>query len=206
MKSSPGRQSGNNPPRSSDGNGRSLMTMDLTDLTDLTDLYFAYGADLDLPTLKTRAGEVTVVSPARLAGYRVAFFGHDRVWDSGMETLVVDVQAETWGVLYQLRPAEWERLDASMGATPDGTGAHFHYPVEVATSAGALLQARTYRKAMQGQPRPPSREYLAFLVAAACAHGLPADYQGHLASLPSIPAAYPVPKADSARRRHLHLM
>jgi hypothetical protein len=173
---------------------------------DLADLYFAYGADMDLPTLKTRAGEVTVVAGARLAGYRVAFFGHDRVWDSGMETLVVEAQAETWGVLYRLRPAEWERLDACVGATLDGAGAYFHYPVEVVTAPGALLQARTYRKAVQGEPRLPSREYVAFLAAAARARDLPADYQARLQALPSSPAAYPVPKADPARRRHLHLL
>jgi cation transport regulator ChaC len=173
---------------------------------DLEDLYFAYGADMDLPALKTRAGDVTVVSPARLTGYRMAFFGHNPIWDSGMETLVVDAQAETWGVLFRLRPAEWERLDACAGATLEGTGAYFHYPVEVHTPAGASLQARTYRKAVQGEPRLPSREYVAFLVAAACSRDLPPDYQARLRTLPSTPAAYPVPKTDPARRRHLHLL
>jgi hypothetical protein len=73
----------------------------------LTDLYFAYGGDMDFATLRARAGGAQVVSPARLEGYRLAFFGHNPVWDSGMETLVADTKAETWGVLYRLLAAEW---------------------------------------------------------------------------------------------------
>ena len=42
------------------------MTIAMT----LTDLYFAYGADMDLATLKARSGDADVVSTARLVGYR----------------------------------------------------------------------------------------------------------------------------------------
>ena len=173
---------------------------------DLTDLYFAYGSDMDSATLRTRAGDVAVYSPARLVGYRVAFFGHDPIWDSGMETLLSDPEAETWGVLYRLRPAEWDRIDACMGATLDGAGAYFHYPVEVGTPAGEVRQARTFRKASQGEPRPPSSEYLTFLAASARSHDLPAAYQERLRAYPSIPARYPVPKKDPSWRRRLQVL
>jgi hypothetical protein len=173
---------------------------------DLTDDYFAYGADLDLARLRARAGDTQVVSPARLAGYRVAFFGHDPVWDSGMETLVADDQAETWGVLYRLRPLEWERLDLCMGANLDGAGAYFHYPVEVTTPSGETRLVRTYRKSARGEPCPPSREFLAHLLASARARGLPESYLATLSALPSTPARYPVPKQDPAQRRHLHVL
>jgi hypothetical protein len=173
---------------------------------DLTDLYFAYGGDMDLGTLRSRAGDAAVFSPARLVGYRLAFFGHDPIWDGGVETLVKDAQAEAWGVLYRLRPAEWERLDTCMGASLDGAGAYFHYPVEVVTPAGAAQQVRTYRKAVQGEPRQPSTEYMSHLVAAARASTLPSEYQAYLRALPSTPARFPVPKRDPSRRRHLHLL
>src|SRR5512147_3071453 len=164
---------------------------------DLSDLYFACGEDLDLASLRARTGGGEVVSIARLGGYRLAFFGHNPVWDSGVEALVADDGAETWGVLYRLRAIEWERLDTLVGAGLDGTGAHFHYPVEVETPAGEHCLACTYRKATRGQAQPPSREYLALLVEQASARGLPAGYVEALAAIPSTPARYAVPQRDS---------
>jgi hypothetical protein len=172
----------------------------------LTDLYFAYGAHMDVPTLRERAGDVEVVSTARLVGFRVLFSGHDPIWDSGTETVVADASAETWGILYALRAAEWERLDTCMGATLEGAGAHFHYPVDVETPAGQCLQARTFRKSVQGELTLPSREYVDFLVAAATVGGLPDGYGKRLAAHPAMPARYPVPRPDPAKRRHLHLL
>jgi hypothetical protein len=173
---------------------------------DLTDLYFAFGADLDFARLRARAGDAEVVSPARLPGFRLAFFGRDPVWDSGVEALVADAEAETWGVLYRLRPLEWERLDTCMGTDLEGSGAHFHYPVQVETMAGEALLVRTYRKSVRGEPCPPSREFLAYLVEAARARALPEPYLASLSSLPATPARYPVPKRSASERRHLPLI
>jgi hypothetical protein len=172
----------------------------------LSDLYFAYGADMDLATIKARAGGAAVVSPARLVGYRVAFFGHNPIWDGGVETLVPDVEAETWGVLYGLRAAEWDRLDVSVGATVDGTGAYFHYPVEVVTSRDERHQVRTYRKSSQRETCRPSTEYLDFLIRSAAAQGVPASYQDLLRALPSAAAKYPVPRMAPGGRLHLPLL
>jgi hypothetical protein len=172
----------------------------------LADLYFAYGVHMDVPTLRERAGDVEVVSPARLVGFRMVFSGHDPIWDSGTETLVADATAETWGILCALRPAEWERLDTCMGAGLDGVGAHFHYPVDVETAAGQRLQARTFRKSVEGERCLPSREYVDFLVAAATVGGLPDGYGQKLAALSAMPARYPVPRKDPAKRRHLPLL
>lgn len=172
----------------------------------LSDLYFAYGADMDLATIKVRTGGAKVVSPARLVGYRVAFFGHNPVWDSGMETLVPDVEAETWGVLYGLRAAEWDRLDACVGATIEGSGAYFHYPVEVVTSGDEPYQVRTYRKSTQGETCRPSREYLDFLIRSAALQGVPASYQDLLRTLPSAVAKYRVPRMAPERRLHLPVL
>lgn len=172
----------------------------------LTDLYFAYGAHMDLPTLRERVGDVEVFSPARLMGFRVVFSGHDPIWDSGTETLVTDATAETWGILCALHAAEWERLDLSMGATLEEAGAYFHYPVDVETPVGQRLQARTFRKSVQGEVRLPSREYLAFLVAAATVGNLPDGYVRRLGDTPAMPARYAVPRRDPAKRRHLPLL
>lgn len=172
----------------------------------LTDLYFAYGAHMDPAVLREQAGDVEVFSPARLVGFRLAFSGHDPVWDGGTETLIADAAAETWGILYALRAAEWERLDLCMGATLEGMGAHFHYPVDVETPLGQRLQARTFRKSVQGELRPPSREYVAFLIAAAAGGGVPEEYRRQLGAVAAEPARYPVPRRDPAKRRHLPLL
>jgi gamma-glutamylcyclotransferase (GGCT)/AIG2-like uncharacterized protein YtfP len=172
----------------------------------LTDLYFAYGADMDLATVKARAGEAQFVSPARLVGYRVAFFGHNPVWDSGQETIVAEVEAETWGVLYRLRAAEWDRLDACMGATIEGSGAYFHYPVEVVTSRDECFQVRTYRKSSQGKACPPSTEHLDFLIRSAASQGVPTSYQELLRAMPSTSAKYRVPRMAPGGRIHLPLL
>jgi len=172
----------------------------------LTDLYFAYGADMDLATVKARAGGAQVVAPGRLVGYRVAFFGHNPVWDSGLETIVAEVETETWGVLYRLRAAEWDRLDACVGATIEGSGAYFHYPVEVVTSDDEHCQVRTYRKSSQGKTGQPSTEYLDFLIRSAASQGVPVTYQDILRALPSTAAKYRVPRMAPEGRLHLPLL
>lgn len=182
---------------------RGLRCGDIMNGMDLTDLYFAYGAEMDRETLRARCGGGEVVSVASLSGFRLAFFGHDPVWDSGMETLVADASVSVWGVLYRLNSAAWDRLDALKGATLEGAGTYFHYPVEVGTSVGASCLVRTYKKNTHGTPQLPSKEYVALLLKGAAAHGLPLVYQEFLQSLPSMPAAYAVPRVDPKRRSPL---
>jgi hypothetical protein len=172
----------------------------------LDNLYFSCGAEMDATFLRTRAGGGEVVSVARVVGYRLAFFGHNPVWDGGVETLVAHEGSETWGVLYGLGAIEWERMDTAFGASLDGGGGHFHYPVEAELPGGERCQARTYRKAARGPAQPPSREYLAFLVECAVARGLPSSYVDGLRAHPATPARYPVPKPGVSARRHLHVL
>jgi hypothetical protein len=172
----------------------------------LADHYFAYGADMDVATLRAQAGGGEVVESAQLHGYRLAFFGHDPVWDSGKETLVIDAEATTWGILYRLRGAEWNRLDVCVGANLEGSGSYFHYPVDVLTPAGERRLVRTYRKAVHGESSLPSFEYLSFLVRAAAFHHLPFEYQKLLRALPSAHARYRVPRETEDRRHHLPVL
>jgi gamma-glutamylcyclotransferase (GGCT)/AIG2-like uncharacterized protein YtfP len=169
---------------------------------ELTDLFFAYGADMNRATLRARCGGGEMVSAAFLSGSRMAFFGHDPIWDSGMETLVAG-DAGVWGVLYRLSASAWEKLDAFKGATLDGAGNYFHYPVEVETSGGGSCLVRTYKKSAQGTPHGPSSEYLALLLKGAAENGLPLAYQDFLRQIPSEPATYAVPRTDGKRRGSL---
>jgi len=170
---------------------------------DLTDLFFAYGAEMDRETVRARCGGAEVVSAACLSGYQIAFFGHDPIWDSAMETLVADDSAAVWGVLYRLNDVAWDRLDACKGATIEGVGTYFHYPVEVITSGGGSCLVRTYKKNTHGAPSCPSNEYLALLRKGAAAHGLPLAYQDFLRSIPCETARYAVPRTDGKKRGSL---
>jgi len=173
---------------------------------DLTNLYFAYGADMDLDNLKRRAGNAQAVSVASLPGFRLAFFGHDPLWDGALETLLRDEHAVTWGVLYRLDPTAWERLDTLVGATLEGSGLYFHYPVEVATPDGQVHAVRTYKKDVQGDPRTPSAEYLAVILKGATVHGVPGDYLDILRAIQSHPAKKTVPTTDPKQRRSLPMI
>jgi hypothetical protein len=93
-----------------------------------------------------------------------------------------------------------------MGATLDGAGVYFHYPVEVTTENGENHLVRTYRKSVRGEPRPPSSEFMAYVIGAARARGLPSTYQSLLGSIPSVAAHYPVPRQDPNHRRRLHVI
>ena len=170
---------------------------------ELTDLLFAYGAEMNRATLRARSGGGEMVSAAFLSGCKIAFFGHDPVWDGGMETLLADDHAGVWGVLYRLTAVAWERLDACKGATLDGGGSYFHYPVEVMTSGGGSCLVRTYKKNTHGTSSCPSSEYVALLLKGAAENGLPLGYQDFLRAIPSKPAKYVVPRTDGKKRGSL---
>jgi gamma-glutamylcyclotransferase (GGCT)/AIG2-like uncharacterized protein YtfP len=170
---------------------------------ELTDLLFAYGAEMNRETLRARCGGGEMISAAFLSGCRIAFFGHDPIWDSGMETLLADDNAGVWGVLYRLTVSAWEKLDTYKGATLDGAGNYFHYPVEVVTSGGGSCLVRTYKKNTRGTPHCPSSEYVALLLKGAAENGLPLGYQDFLRAIPSEPAKYVVPRTDGKKRGSL---
>ena len=160
-------------------------------------LLLAYGAALNPEHIMVRLCRPKIRSIARLPGYRLGFHGHSAVWDSGLETLVDDPGAEVWGVLYELSATELDRFDAWQGVKLDGGGSYFHTPVDVITPDGQALDALAHRKAEQGPPQPPSRQYLDFILAGARAHGLPNDHVERLQAIASVPARYPVPKINT---------
>lgn len=168
--------------------------------TGLEGLYFAYGADMHAPRMSGRCRRPALVGSARLPGFRIGFFGWSREWDGAGAGLVPDPAAATWGVLYRLDAADWDRLDSWQDARLDGTGAYFHCPVRVTDAGGGERVCLAYQKSAHGPPLPPSREYLATLVEAARAHGLPDGYVAGLASTEAVPASYPVPRRPRCDR------
>nr|WP_320133485.1 gamma-glutamylcyclotransferase family protein [uncultured Holophaga sp.] len=167
---------------------------------ELSDLYFAYGPDMDPKVLKARGGRPEAVGLARLQDYRLDFFGHTSIWDSGMETVVPAQGDEVWGVLYRMGALDWDRLDTWMDARLDGAGMYFHYPVAVTDLQGMEHQVRIYKKDIQGERQLPSVEYLQLVVGGAGQQGLPAGYVERLAAMPTKSAGCQVPVAGNPTR------
>jgi hypothetical protein len=167
---------------------------------ELSGLYFAYGSNMNELQIRTRCTNPVVVGIARLADHRIAFFGHSRTWDGGMETVIAAPGEDIWGVLYQLSFLDWDRLDAWQDARLDGTGAYFHYPVHVTDTAGSDLVVLLYKKDLQGEAKMPSREYLNHIVQGALKHGLPSAYVDKLGRIEAVTATYKVPRASAFNR------
>ena len=162
--------------------------------------YFAYGSNMNPGQIAERCSAARVVCVASLMGYRLAFYGRNRVWDGGQETVVQALGQQVRGVLYELSFGDAASLDVWSSVRLDGGGAYFHYPVLVRDAAGREHTAVLYKKDVLGPPVPPSSQYLAHIVAGAAANGLPDAYVQQLKNLQSVPARYPVPKRDTLLR------
>ena len=162
--------------------------------------YFAYGSNMNKGQIAERCSVARAVCAACLPGHRLAFYGRNRVWDGGQETVVQELGQQVWGVLYELTFGDAASLDVWSSVRLDGGGAYFHYPVQVHDAAGREHTAVLYKKDVLGPPVPPSSQYLAHIVAGAEANGLPDAYVEYLKNLQSVPARYPVPKRDTLLR------
>lgn len=166
--------------------------------------YFAYGSNMNQRQMAERCAAARVVCAACLPDHRLAFFGRNRVWDGGQETVVQDQGQQVWGVLYELSFNDAASLDLWCNVRLDGGGAYFHYPVMVVDAAGREHTAVLYKKDVLGLLAPPSSEYLAHILAGAIAAALPAAYLDWLKNLQNLPARYAVPKRDALLKGILH--
>lgn len=164
----------------------------MTRKTDST-LYFVYGWQLDARLLDRYCPGARVLTPARLPGYELGFFGYSQKWDGAEEAIFERKDSSVWGLVLALHRADAQRLDDAQGVQGDGSGAYFHYPAEVEGSDGQRHEVLFYMKSSRGEPRPPSAEYRDRIAAGALAHGLPADYVERLRAIAAPPASYPVP-------------
>ncbi len=156
---------------------------------------FAYGSNMNPAQLSARCSTLPrVVAVARLDGHRLSFHGHTRIWDGGLETVAPAPGEEVWGVVLELTFTDLGRLDAWQDARLDGAGSYFHYPATVTDAEGCTHHVLLYKKDVQGEAVPPSREYLDFITHGAEERGLPAAYIERLRSMDSRPASYPAPR------------
>ncbi len=156
--------------------------------------YFSYGPNMSSARMKERSSSARMVTVARLADYRIAFFGHSRRWDGAQATVIREPGPGVWGVVYELACTDLERLDAWQDVRMDGTGTYFHYPVRVKGEDGLVYTALMYEKDTLGKPEKPSTPYLDFIVQGAREKHLPAEYIRELQAIKSRQPGVPVPR------------
>lgn len=157
-------------------------------------LHFVYGWQLDDALRAKTCPSARPEGLAVLDDHDLGFFGHSPTWDGAEEAVVPCPGARVWGLLLTLSPTDADRLDQQLNVREDGSGTHFHLPVELHDARGRLLQALLYMRSRLDDPRPPSAEYRDRLAAAFAVHGLPPPYVARLRAIEAPPAAYPVPR------------
>ena len=126
--------------------------------------YFAYGSNLEPRRLRERIGEFRVYGAACLYGHRLAFNKRGRD-GSGKANLMPDSLGLVWGVVYELTPAAWPRLDRFEGG-------YTRLRVQVEQSPGEGREAWTYASTRLSG-KPPFSWYREHVVQGARHHGLP---------------------------------
>lgn len=157
-------------------------------------LYFAYGTNMNPIQIRSRCTAPEVICVAYLPNYKLGFYGHSKIWDSGRETCVPESGKRLWGVVYRLSSTSGDSLDAWQGVRFDGGGPYFHFPATVYDQCGQSYDVLLYKKDVLGAPVLPSLEFRDFLAEGAVLSRLPLDYIRQLKELPTRPASYPVPK------------
>jgi len=139
--------------------------------------YFAYGANMDVETLKERHVDFEVVAVGRLRDVRLVFHvpGAD---DTGKADLMDDRRNHVHGLVYDVPEASLDRLDVYESVE---RGRYRRQEVIVQTENGEFSCA-VYRGARFRAGLKPSKDYLDRLIRGAEHHGLPEHYLTFLRS------------------------
>lgn len=141
-------------------------------------LYFAYGANMDVAAMKTRAPTAKPLGLARLPRHRFI------IMPEGYASVVRDARFAVHGMLWEVSLADIRALDRFEGVDK-GLYTKLNQPVVVASGAKRALVYIGQGKA-GGKPRPG---YLEDVLAAGREIGLPAAYLKEIAMLAAKPMA-----------------
>jgi len=135
-------------------------------------LYFAYGANMDVEAMARRCPRSSLSGPARLERHRLA------VMREGWLTAVRAPNATVHGLLWDLALADVPALDRYEGVA----AGLYTKVVQPVVAPGGAKRALVYFGANAG-PGAAKPDYLAGVVAAARAQGLPAEAVAALEAL-----------------------
>nr|WP_238342241.1 gamma-glutamylcyclotransferase [Actinopolymorpha rutila] len=114
-----------------------------------------------------------------MTGWRLTFGGEDHGWEGALPTVVEDPVSEVFVALYDLAPADEDRLDDWEGAS---LGLYRKVRVWVQTLDGGASATSYVLDAFEGGL--PSARYLGILAEAADLAGAPSDYTAALRRRP----------------------
>lgn len=142
-------------------------------------LYFAYGANMDLAAMKTRAPTAKVVGRARLPRHRLI------ITADGYASVLRDPRFAVHGVLWEVGLADIRSLDRFEGVDK---GLYVKLNQPVVQESGGLGAKRALVYVGQGKPGgTPRPGYLEDVLAAARAAELPAAYLKEIEALAAKP-------------------
>ncbi len=78
-------------------------------------LYFAYGSNLDPKQMVCRCPSARAAFPAQLQDHRLDFTHFSARWSGGSADVVRQSGESVWGIVYELDPADLQRLDRFEG-------------------------------------------------------------------------------------------
>lgn len=128
-------------------------------------LYFAYGSNMDRATMAARCPNSAALGVAVLSGWRFI------IGREGWASIVPKPRAQVWGLLWDLAPGDMPALDRYEGCS-GSVYRKVHCPVAM---SGRLRRALVYEGCTRTEGIPRSG-YMAVVVAAARAAGLPPSY------------------------------
>ena len=130
---------------------------------------------MDAEQMRRRCPGARARGAALLDGYRLIFTWDSAAWRGGVASIVADPGAHTWGVLWDITPADEHALDRYELVHRD----IYRKETVAVTVDEHRIDALVY-VATATEWRKPSKRYLAALVRGARAHHLPPDYVGAL--------------------------
>ena len=142
-------------------------------------LYAAYGSNMDPAQMLLRCPHSPQRGTGWLEGWRLTFGGEDIGWDGAMATVVEDLQARVFVVLYELSEGDEKQLDTWDGVT---LGYYRRAKVRAETLDGDVLAWLYVLNFYEGGL--PSARGIGILADSAERAGAPADYVAALRALP----------------------
>lgn len=134
-------------------------------------LYAAYGSNMHPAQMLQRCPSSPTAGTGWLPGWRLTFGGEDLGWEGALATIVPDVAARVFVVLYDMAEADERRLDSWEGAD---IGLYTKLRMRVETGGGHELAWLYALRAYEGGL--PSARYLGVIAEAAETAGAPPDY------------------------------
>lgn len=142
-------------------------------------LYFGHGSNIDRQQMAIRCPGSRFVAPARVHNYRLCFPRWSNVRESAIASMEPAKGEIVWGALYEVTPADLERLDMIEGfavSRDPAKNESQRVSVRVERPDGISGEAKTHIAIPMENPGPPSQGYILVLVRAATELDFPKDF------------------------------